>query len=220
MLITPIATYHCIFTSKFGIPRQSGLIKDIHGQIVFEKDFRNPEFVRGLTDYDYLWLIWGFSENKHKISGSTVRPPRLGGNKRMGVFATRSPYRPNPLGLSSVRIDSVISQKDKGTIINVSGGDLMDGTPIYDIKPYLEFTDSHTNISNGFVDTIEWKKLDVIFENEAYQRYNECKRHLIRQILQEDPRPQYHDDTEKIYKLTLGDEDIQFKIIDTQCVVL
>lgn len=220
MNLTTIAIFHSVFKSKFGIPRQSGIIPDLTGQIVFEPAYRNEEFTRGLDAYDFIWIIWGFSANRHQSVGTTVRPPRLGGNKRVGVFATRSPYRPNPIGLSSVRIHSFDYTQDKGIAINVQGADLLDGTPIYDIKPYIEFTDAHTNIRNGFVDKEEWKLLKVLFTKEALQRYNPEQQRLIQQILQQDPRPQYHDDPSRVYGISLNNEDIHFKIKGNECLVL
>ena len=220
MNLTTIAIFHSMFKSKFGIPRQSGIIPDLAGQIVFEPDYRNEEFTRGLDSFDFLWIIWGFSANRHQSVGTTVRPPRLGGNKRVGVFATRSPYRPNPIGLSSVRIHSFDYSQDKGITINVEGADLLDGTPIYDIKPYIEFTDSHNNIRNGFVDKEEWKLLKVLFTKEALLRYNTEQQRLIQQILQQDPRPQYHDDSNRVYGISLNNDDVHFQINGNECVVL
>ncbi len=220
MEIHPIAYYHSIFTSNFGIPRQSGIIPDLKGQIVFEPEYRNDNYIRGLEEYDYLWLIWEFSANKHKAVGATVRPPRLGGNKRMGVFATRSPYRPNPLGLSSVKIHSFEHSASYGTVIHVLGGDLKANTPIYDIKPYIEFTDSHINVNNGFIDTNQWQTLSVRFTDEALSKYSADLQHIINEVLRNNPRPQYQDDKDKIYTITLGDENIHFKIVENDCYVL
>lgn len=220
MEISPIAHYHSEFKEKFGIPRQSGIIPDLKGTIVFEPSFRNPEYIRGLDGFDYIWLIWGFSTNKHQAVGSTVRPPRLGGNRRIGVFASRSPYRPTPIGLSSVKLEMIEYQSPHGNILHVRGGDLQDGTPIYDIKPYLEFTDSHSNIRNGYVDSIEWELLDVTFSEKAYQKYNEEKREEITRILEQNPRPHYQDNSEKEYKMQLGEEEIHFVIKGNVCLVL
>lgn len=220
MHITPIAHYHCDFREKFGIPRQSGIIPDIKGTIVFEPTFRNPEYVRGLDGFDYIWLIWGFSSNRRPSKGSTVRPPRLGGNRRIGVFASRSPYRPTPLGLSSVRLEFIESTLTTGIVLHVKGGDLQDKTPIYDIKPYFEFTDSHTNIRNGYVDTVGWELLNVKFSDKACQKYNSEQREKITKILEQDPRPHYHENPEKVYKMRLWNQEIQFTISGKECNII
>ncbi len=220
MEIHPIAHFHSDFNEKFGIPRQSCLIPEIDGTIIFTPAYRDPDYLRELEGFDYLWLIWGFSSNKHMVRGSTVRPPRLGGNRRVGIFASRSPYRPNPLGLSSVKIQKIEQTSNNGIVIHVKGGDLQNGTPIYDIKPYLEFTDSHTNIRNGYVDTEEWKKLEVIFSAEATQKYNSAEKVYISNILEQDPRPHYHNDPEKTYKMNLKNKEIHFMIKDGVCMVI
>ena len=157
----PIAYFHSPFTSKFGIPRQSGLVEQLTGEIVFEPKYRNADAVRGLEDFSHLWIIWEFSANKTLGDSLTVRPPRLGGNKRLGVFATRSPFRPNPIGLSCVYINKVEIDDRRGPVITVSGADLMDGTPILDIKPYIKYCDSKPDARSGFVEQTEWKKLRV-----------------------------------------------------------
>ena len=161
MNIEPIAHFRSPLTSKFGIPRQAGIVRELRGQIVLEPDYRNPDALRGLEAFDYLWMIWGFSENVEAEKHATVRPPLLGGNERRGVWATRSPFRPNNLGLSSVRIERI-----EDGVIHVLGADLMDGTPIYDIKPYLEYVDSHTGVRSGFVDERKWERLEVVMADE------------------------------------------------------
>ena len=220
MQIEPIAHYHCDFKEKFGIPRQSGIIPDIKGTIVFEPQFRDPEYLRGLDGFDYLWLIWGFSVNRHPSSGSTVRPPRLGGNRRIGVFASRSPYRPTPLGLSSVKLEFIEPTTATGNVLHVKGGDLLDNTPIYDIKPYLEFTDSHIHIKNGYVDTVEWELLEVRFSEKAYEKYSEEKRNEIARILEQDPRPHYQETPGKVYKMRFGEQEIHFTISGKECNII
>ena len=166
MLIRPIAHIHCEFKEKFGIPRQSGLIDSVRAKIVFLPEYRNPDALRGLDGYSHLWLLWQFSEAVRSDWSPTVRPPRLGGTKRMGVFASRSPFRPNPIGLSSVKIVSIDLNTSKGPVIEVSGADLLDGTPIYDIKPYLAYTDSHPEASSGFALTSDAPRLEVVIEEE------------------------------------------------------
>ena len=169
--ITPVAYFRSPFTSKFGIPRQSGILDELEGKIVFTPEFAKEEAVRGLEGFEYLWLIWGFSGNEGQW-GLTVRPPRLGGNRRIGVFASRSPFRPNGLGLSSARIISIDIDKNDGPVITVSGADLMDGTPIYDIKPYVPYTDSHPGAASGFTDETEWKEADVVFPEELTEKFS------------------------------------------------
>ncbi len=207
MNIQPIAYFRSPLKSKFGIPRQSGIVESLVGEIVLESEYANTEALRGLEDFDYLWIIWGFSENSGAKFHPTVRPPRLGGNRHMGVFATRSSFRPNGLALSSVRIVSVEPGK-----ICVSGADLMDGTPIYDIKPYVEFVDSHPGARSGFVDTDSWQTLDVVFADNIGERLSPEERNTITALLAQDPRPQYHDDPERIYGMTYADMDIRFRV--------
>ena len=194
MEIQPIATFHSPFTTKFGIPKQSGLVKELCGEVVFEPAFRNVDSLRGLEEFDYIWLIWEFSANKHGANSPVVRPPVLGGNERMGVFATRSPYRPNPLGLSVVKIDRIEWESPRGPIIHVLGGDLMDGTPIYDIKPYLTYADAHPEARCGFVDRRKWDRLEVHIPDEVAALFSVQQREALAQTLALDPRPHYHDD--------------------------
>ena len=220
MILKPIAYYKSELNNKFGVPRQSGIITELQGQIVFEPEYKNQNYIRGLEEFDFMWLIWGFSDNRHKLSGSTVRPPRLGGNRRVGVFASRSPYRPNPIGLSSVKINFFENTKNNGIIIHVLGADLINETPIFDIKPYLEFTDSHTHIRNGYVDSTTWPILKIVFSNIANTKYTNEEKNLITKILEQDPRPHYHDDPSKTYTMSIGNNDIHFKIEGDCCYII
>lgn len=221
MDIQPIAHFESPLKSKFGIPRQSGLVEELTGRIVFEKDFRQPEAVRGLEDFDYLWLIWEFSANgsgKWKENSGkrnlTVRPPRLGGNRRMGVFATRSPFRPNNLGLSCVKIERVEIDQQLGPVIYVRGADLMDGTPIYDIKPYVTYADAHLGARSGFVDEKPWEPLHVEIPDKLAVRIPVQHLEALRATLAQDPRPAFHDDPERIYGMPFGDMDVRFCVKD------
>ena len=212
MNIQAIAFFHSPLKSKFGVPRQSGLVSELPGYIVFEPDYRQPEAVRGLEGFDFLWLIWEFSENKEAKKSLTVRPPRLGGNKRLGVFATRSPFRPNNLGLSCVQIDRIENDPVKGPVIYVKGADLMDGTPIYDIKPYVTYADSHPEARSGFVDHSEWQELQVDIPETIGLHFSPEQLLSLKKILALDPRPHYQDDPERIYGMPFGSYDIRFKV--------
>ncbi|MBP5714551.1 MAG: tRNA (N6-threonylcarbamoyladenosine(37)-N6)-methyltransferase TrmO [Prevotella sp.] len=215
MEIRPIAYFRSPMTSKFGIPRQSGLVSELTGSIVFEPDYRRMEAIRGLEDFDYLWLIWEFSGVRSQESGVrslTVRPPRLGGNKRMGVFATRSPFRPNNLGLSCVRIDRIEEDQKQGPVIYVKGADLMDGTPIYDIKPYVTYADSHPEARSGFVDESDWQELEVVIPETVSKLFSADEMASLRKILALDPRPHYQEDPERIYGMPYGGHDVRFKV--------
>lgn len=208
------------FDTKFGVPRQSGLVEAVESRIVFEQEYRNAEALRGLNGFSHLWLIWDFSEAHRNQWSPTVRPPRLGGNKRMGVFATRSPFRPNPLGLSSVRITRIELQTPRGPIIHVSGADLMNGTPILDIKPYLPHIDSHPEARAGFAEaTAEQDELKVEGLEKLRNRLNEQQINALRTILASDPRPHYHNDANRIYGLTFGGTDIKFKVNDKKIII-
>ena len=198
------------FPTKFGLPRQSGLAPSLRSKIVFEPAYRVPEALRGLDGFSHIWLIWGFSEAKGWQP--TVRPPRLGGNVRMGVFATRSPFRPNPIGLSSVRLDRIGTEGADGPVLYVSGADLMDGTPIYDIKPYLPGVDAHPEASEGFVGTRAQTLLDVAIAPVLAARLDEGQLAALREILAQDPRPAYHDDPERVYGLSYAGLDIHFTV--------
>lgn len=212
MEITPIATFQSPFKDKFGIPRQSGLVGELEGSIIMMPEFRNPDLLRGLEEFDYIWLIWEFSANKHDSSGSTVRPPRLGGNIRMGVLATRSPYRHNRLGLSAVKLDKIELNTSCGPIIHVKGADLMDGTPIYDIKPYVAYADSYPDARSGFVDANEWKQLEVTIPPEVSAQFTPQQVEALRQTLSLDPRPHYHADPSKVYGMIYQGKDIHFTV--------
>lgn len=210
MEIHPIAYFESPLKSKFGIPRQSGLVSGLTGRIVFEPAYRKMEAVRGLEDFDYLWLIWEFT--KAKGGSLTVRPPRLGGNVRMGVFATRSPFRPNSLGLSCVRIDRIEQHPTLGPVIHVLGADLMDGTPIYDVKPYVAYADAHPEARSGFVDQTTWESLQVVIPEALAAMIPTDYLGALKATLEQDPRPQYHDDPERVYGMPFLEFDIRFKV--------
>ena len=207
-----IAHIHTDFPTKFGIPRQSGIIASLQGRIVFEPEYRVAEAVRGLEDFSYIWLLWEFSKAVRHTWSPTVRPPRLGGNVRKGVFATRSPFRPNPIGLSSVRLEKVDIDPKLGPVLYVSGIDLMDGTPIYDIKPYIAYTDSHPDAVSGFASTPAEYLLEVDFAEDLLQKVPENQRESLIEVLAHDPRPQYQNDPERVYGIAFGDMDIKFKV--------
>ena len=213
-----IAHIRSDFPTKFGIPHQSGRIQELKADIIFEPEYRNHEAFRGLEEY--IWLIWEFSQAVRKEWSPTVRPPRLGGNVRMGVFATRSPFRPNPIGLSSVRLESVEFSEKYGPVLHVSGADLMDGTPIYDIKPYLAYVDSHPEAAGGFTDQIQDHKLKVEFPEELLKKIPEEKREALLAVLANDPRPGYQKDPERKYGMSFGSWDIHFKVDGEQLQVL
>ena len=249
MEITPIAYFSSPFTSKFGIPRQSGLLEDVEGEIVFVKPYDNPDAIRGIEGFTHLWLVWGFSATntdsqaashdtrttadtpttatditanhaqQHTTHAPTesllVRPPRLGGNERIGVFASRSPFRPNRLGLSSVRLEAI----EQGRL-RVRGADLMDGTPIYDIKPYITFTDSHPDATSGFVDDRQWNELDVRFPEHLQAPFSAAEIRTIKAALREDPRPQYHSDSDRVYGMPFSGHDIRFTVSNGTATVV
>lgn len=208
----PIAHIHTDFPAKFGIPRQSGLVSSLSGVIVFTPEFRNPEALRGLEAYSHLWLIWQFSQAVCSGFSPTVRPPRLGGNRRMGVFATRSPFRPNPIGLSSVALEKIELQSPNGPLVYVLGADLMDNTPIYDIKPYLPFTDSHPNARAGFAEKTQAHALSVVFPEELLLKVPETKRCALTEILRQDPRPSYQTDPHRVYGFCFAGLEIKFTV--------
>ena len=215
-----IARIHTDFPTKFGIPRQSGIIASLQGRIVFEPEYRNPEAVRGLEDFSYIWLLWEFSKAVRDTWSPTVRPPRLGGNVRKGVFATRSPFRPNPIGLSSVRLEKVDLDPKLGPVLYVSGVDLLDGTPIYDIKPYITYTDSHPDAVSGFASTPAEYLLEVDFPNTLLQKVPESQRESLIEVLAHDPRPQYQDDPKRVYGMAFGGLEVKFKVEGIQLTVL
>lgn len=210
--IKPIAYIKTDFTSKFGIPRQSGLVDELEAKIIFEPQYRIPEAFRGLEGYSHVWLLWQFSECADKEWSPTVRPPRLGGNKRMGVFASRSPFRPNSIGLSCVKLISIDETEENGTVLTVSGADLLDGTPIIDVKPYLPYVDSHPEASGGFALQEKEGSLDVVFAAELLSDIPADKQEALKAVLKQDPRPQYQNDPERIYGLEFAGYDVRFNV--------
>ena len=216
MNIEPVAFFRSPLTSKFGIPRQSGLADGLPGRIVFTPDFRREEAVRGLDGFDYLWLIWEFSANPASADEAhlTVRPPRLGGNERVGVFASRSPFRPNRLGLSCVRIDRVELTAHEGPVIHVWGADLMDGTPIYDVKPYVAYADAHPDARSGFVDEHEWQPLQVEIPADVAVHFTADELQALREVLAQDPRPRFHNDPQRLYGMPFAGRDVKFSVAD------
>lgn len=214
MNIEPIAYFHSPFHSKFGIPKQSGLVEELEGSIDFCPEYRNADALRGLDEFDYLWLIWGFSANKHAATSLVVRPPLLGGNEKMGVFATRSPFRPNALGLSSVRISRIETDTTRGPVITVAGADLMDGTPIYDIKPYIPYADSHPEAKGGFTDTHAICRLTVVIPDRFHHLFSQSQLQALHKVLELDPRPHYHKSGQKEYGMPYMDYDVHFTVND------
>ncbi len=207
-----IARIETDFSTKFGIPRQSGITKELVGRIVFEEEYRNADAVRGLSAYSHVWLLWGFSENIRDGWSPTVRPPKLGGNTRVGVFATRSPFRPNPVGLSCVELDRVELTKELGPVLYVRGADLMNGTPIYDIKPYLSYTDSHPAAKGGFTDELTVHRLEIEFTDELKAKLPADKLEALNEVLSQDPRPAYHNDPERIYGFEFAGFEVKFRV--------
>lgn len=214
-----IAHIQTDFTAKFGIPRQSGLVESLQGKIVFEPEFRNPDAVRGLEEFSHIWLLWQFSKAVQDTWTATVAPPRLGGRTRMGVFATRSPYRPNSIGLSSVKLERVELDEKLGPVLYVSGADLLNGTPIYDIKPYLAYTDSHPEATAGFAGTVMDYELEVEFPEELLNRLPEEQRETVIQLLRQDPRPGTQEAVDKEYRMMFGNHDIWFHVIENRVIV-
>ncbi len=208
--IHPIATMRSDFPTKFGIPRQSGLVDSLHSTIVFEPQYRNSDALRGIEGFSHLWIIWQFSESVSAEWSPTVRPPRLGGNTRMGVFATRSPFRPNSLGLSCVKLVGLEQTKDSGTVIHVSGADLMDGTPILDIKPYIPYSDSHPEALGGFTTNAGSYLLEVDFPEALLRKLPAEKRDAAMGVLSHDPRPSYQQSSDRVYGLSFAGFDIRF----------
>ena len=217
-----IARIHSDFSTKFGIPRQSGLVKELRSTVVFEPEYRNADALRGIEGFNYLWLIWQFSEAVRKDWSPTVRPPRLGGNTRMGVFATRSPFRPNAIGLSSVRLEGVAVHPEWGTVLEISGADLMDGTPIYDIKPYVPYADCHEDALSGFVGETPRRMLTVEFPDTWLQKVPEEKRAALTAVLANDPRPSYQHDPDRVYGFVFAGLEVRFTVAEetlTVCAV-
>lgn len=215
-----IARMKSDFSDKFGIPRQSGLVESLQSTIVFESAFRNADSLRGLEGFSHLWLIWQFSKAVRPNWSPTVRPPRLGGNTRLGVFATRSPFRPNPIGLSSVKILGIESTEKYGTVIHVGGADLMDGTPILDIKPYIPYCDLHNDATGGFTETASNFLLNVNIDEELLQIVPENKRQALLGVLSHDPRPSYQQDSDRVYGLTFAENEVRFRVSDDELTVI
>lgn len=210
----PVARIRSDFPEKFGIPRQSGVVESLVAKIVFEPEFRVMDAVRGLEDFSHIWLIWEFSEAVRDTWSPTVRPPRLGGNVRMGVFATRSPFRPNPIGLSCVKLLKVEEDKTLGPVLTVAGADLMDGTPIYDIKPYIPYADCHPDAKGGFTTNVEMKPLTVDFPVGLLEKVPQEQREALIGVLEQDPRPRYQKDPERVYGLSFAEMEIKFTVSD------
>ncbi len=215
-----IARIHTDLPEKFGVPRQSGLIPELQGRIVFEPEFRNADAVRGIEGYSHLWLIWQFSKAVRDTWSPTVRPPRLGGNQRMGVFATRSPFRPNAIGLSSVVLERVELHPKLGPVLHVRGADLMDGTPIFDIKPYLPYADSHPDAAGGFTDALAGHLLTVDCPAELLEEIPEESRAALLAVLRNDPRPRYQDDPERVYGLAFSGRNVTFRVAGGRLTVI
>ena len=218
--IRVIARMKSDFPTKFGIPRQSGLVEELHSTIIFEPEFRNPDALRGIEEFSHIWLIWQFSEAVRQEWSPTVRPPRLGGNTRMGVFATRSPFRPNNLGLSSVKLLGVEHTKEYGTVLHVAGADLMDGTPIFDIKPYIPYGDAHPDASGGFTDQAKDFILKVQFPQHLLDKIPQDKQAAAIGVLSHDPRPSYQKQADRIYGLNFAGFDIRFQVNGDTLTVL
>lgn len=214
-----IARIYTDFKEKFGIPRQSGIADELTARVVFEPKYRVPEAIRGIDGYSHLWLIWQFSESQRTDWSPTVRPPRLGGNRRMGVFATRSPFRPNPIGLSSVRLIGIERTEKEGDVLIVAGADILNGTPIYDIKPYLAYTDSHPEATGGFSDPVREYALNVNISDELLCRIREDKRASLITVLRHDPRPSYQEDDSREYGFKFSDYEIFFKVSNNTLTV-
>ena len=215
-----IARMKSDFPTKFGIPRQSGLVEALQSTIIFEPEFRNADALRGIEGYSHLWLIWQFSEAVRSDWSPTVRPPRLGGNTRMGVFATRSPFRPNNLGLSSVRLLGIEHTAQFGTVLHVSGADLMDGTPIFDVKPYVPYSDCHQDATGGFTDTADEFLLKVDIPEALLNKFPADKHDAVLGVLEHDPRPSYQKDPDRIYGLTFAGFDIRFTVSGDRLTVI
>lgn len=207
-----IARIETDFPEKFGIPRQSGLVEELKGTIVFEPEYRKSESLKGLEGYNYIWLLWQFEGVERDHWSVTVRPPRLGGNKHMGVFATRSPFRPNPIGLSSVKLERIEMDADRGPVLHVSGIDLRHNTPIYDIKPYLPYVDCHTDATGGFAHEVKDYELQVTFPTELLAQIPEEKQAAIIAVLKQDPRPSYHNDPTRMYGVSFAGFDVRFVV--------
>ena len=218
--IQPIARMHSDFPTKFGIPRQAGLVEELESIIVFESEFRNADALRGIEGFSHLWIIWQFSQAVRQGWTPTVRPPRLGGNTRMGVFATRSPFRPNNLGLSCVKLLGIETTDNHGTVLRVAGADLLDGTPIFDIKPYIPYSDCHPQATGGFTDNVHDFLLNVDFPAPLLALFPENKRSAVIGVLSHDPRPSYQKDGDRVYGLSFAGFDVRFKVSENTLIVL
>ena len=214
-----IARIHSDFSTKFGVPRQSGLVDALESTVVFEPEFRNPDALRGLEDFSHLWLVWVFDQAIRQEWSPTVRPPRLGGNARMGVFATRSPFRPNPIALSSVKLAGLEQTREYGTVLKIRGADLMDGTPILDIKPYIPYADSHPDAVGGFASAPAGETLEVVIPPEALAQIPENRREALRGVLAQDPRPHYQNDPERVYGFGFAGLEIRFSVDGSRLLV-
>ena len=219
LTLQPIATIENDFPTKFGVPRQSGIVDELRSRIVFLPEYRQAEAFRGLEDFSHLWLIWGFSEVKQKHWSATVRPPRLGGNKRMGVFATRSPFRPNPIGLSVVKLEKIVYHGTDAPYLIVSGADLMDGTPIYDIKPYIPYADCHPDAAEGFTGQTRTHHLEVSCPKALWQTVPEADRAALQGVLASDPRPSYQHDPQRVYGMEFAGLEVHFTVDGAQLTV-
>lgn len=207
-----IARIHSDFSSKFGVPRQSGLVDALEATVVFEPEYRNADALRGMEGFSHLWLVWVFDKAARSTWSPTVRPPRLGGNERMGVFATRSPFRPNPIALSCVRLAGVEHTKEYGTVLRIRGADLMDGTPILDIKPYIPYADCHPDAIGGFAAAPAGETLEVVIPQEILEKIPESRREALRGVLAQDPRPHYHDDPARVYGFGFARLEVKFSV--------
>lgn len=214
-----IAHIHTDLPTKFGVPRQSGLVDALKARIVFTEPYRDPEALRGIEDFTHIWLIWEFSQAKRDDWSPTVRPPRLGGNRRLGVFATRSPFRPNAIGLSCVKLERVELHTTEGPILFVAGADLMDGTPIFDIKPYVPYADAHPEASSGFTAALPDATLNVVFPDEWRHLFTAEQQAAIIGILERDPRPHYHDDPDRVYGMTFAGYNVRFRVQGSSATV-
>ena len=214
-----IARIRNAYEEKFGIPRQSGLAEDVVSAVVFEPEFRVDEALRGIDDFSHLWLLWGFDRTERETWSPTVLPPRLGGNRRVGVFATRSPFRPNAIGLSCVRLLG-LEKTPEGTVLKVAGADLMNGTPIYDIKPYLPYADCRPEATGGFTDTSEKRRVQVVIPEETGKGLSETEKKALEAVLREDPRPAYQEDPDRVYGFRFGGRNIRFRVADGVLTVL
>ena len=218
-MMQTIARVHSDFSSKFGIPRQSGLVDALEATVVFEPEFRNPDALRGLEGFSHLWLVWVFDQAVRKDWSPTVRPPRLGGNTRMGVFATRSPFRPNPIALSCVKLAGVEQTAEYGTVLRIKGADLMDGTPIFDIKPYIPYADSRPDALGGFASVPAGEVLEVVIPPELLERIPADRREALRGVLAQDPRPHYQNDPERVYGFGFAGMEVKFSVEGKQLTV-